>query len=81
VVHKTWSDALINFTKQSLDNGDFVPNPELDGVVFKNVDGRFGYIKTEDAILAKYRMRIIGEETLIDYPDAESIVASGWAID
>lgn len=76
-----WSNELCEFTKKSLHSGNFVPNPDLDGIVFKNIDGRFGYIKTDDAVLEKYRMRFIGEETLIEYPDPESVVANGWVID
>lgn len=81
MVKKAWSDDLINFTKRSPGNLAFVSNPKLEGVVFKNIDGRFGHIKTADAFGAKYLMHIIGEETLMDYPDAESLVASGWVID
>ncbi|MCR1347045.1 hypothetical protein NRY68_14895 [Acidithiobacillus ferrooxidans] len=81
MLDREWSQESRNFTLASLRSGNFVPNAELDGVIFKNVDGRFGYIKTDDAVLEKYCMRIIGEDTLIEYPDAESVVANGWVID
>ncbi len=81
VSEREWSQELQKFTIFSLTSGNFLSNPKLDGVCFKHMDGRFGYIKTDDAVIEKYHMHIIGEDTIIEYSDAISVVTNGWAID
>ncbi len=75
-----WSDELRAATRRMIDTLDILPLG--DGVAFKHIDGRrYGAIALDDFVAGRLRIveRRSGMETT--FPDADALVAAGWAID
>ncbi len=74
----TWSEELINYTRDALDLGIVPPN---DFVPMKNINGNFGIISLQNWLSKKFI--IADRKTRAEYAfnNIEDLIAAGWAID
>lgn len=74
----TWSEELINITRDSLSLG-FIPPSNF--VPMKNVNGSFGVISLNNWVSKKFI--IVDRDTRVEYffNNIEDLIMAGWAID
>lgn len=77
-ISNTWSEELINYTRDALDLGFVPPN---DFVPMKNINGNFGIISLQNWLSKKFI--ITDRKTRAEYAfnNIEDLIAAGWAID
>ena len=80
IFESTWSDELVQRTREFLDSGGLMLSHN-GKYHFKNSDRRFGAIDEADLIAGRYRLREPNSGEQQDFPDADALIAAGWAID
>lgn len=83
---KTWSKDQQELTRDILSRVDVVafsfslmqPNK---GCYLDHVDGRFGYMRLEDALSERYRIYISETDALAgEYETIDALIEAGWKV-
>jgi len=81
---KQWSKALLDRTRDVLENLTVSAFSRPEGCCLKNSDGRFGTIALNDALNGNYLVRLRGddaENAILQYDSMEMLIADGWVVD
>ena len=77
-MNNTWSDRLIEETRDVLDLG-FVPRDDF--VHMKNFNGNFGKIYFQDWLDRKLIIQDKATDAKYFYATVDELIAAGWAVD
>jgi len=77
-MNNTWSDRLIEETRDVLDLG-FVPRDDF--VHMKNFNGNFGKIYFQDWLDRKLIIQDKETDAKYFYATVDELIAAGWAVD
>ena len=77
-MNNTWSDRLIEETRNVLDLG-FVPRDDF--VHMKNINGNFGKIYFQDWLDRKLIIQDKKTDAKYFYATVDELIAAGWAVD
>lgn len=81
---KQWSTALLNKTRDVLENLPVSSFSRPEGCCLKNRDGRFGTITLNDALNGNYCVHLRDDDAAhapLQYDSMDSLMADGWAVD
>ncbi len=80
-----WSENLIETTRNILYDMPAESFSSNGGCChLKNIDGRFGFIKFEDAINDNYTIHVSdpeNREKIENYDSINTLIGAGWAVD
>ncbi|MEQ1738962.1 MAG: hypothetical protein ABL884_03560 [Methyloglobulus sp.] len=77
-MNNTWSDQLIEETRDVLDLG-FVPVDDF--VHMKNINGNFGKINLNNWLARKLIIQDKATDSEYVYATVDELIATGWAVD
>lgn len=77
-MNNTWSDQLIDETRNVLDLGFF---PRDDFVYMKNINGNFGKIGLQNWLDRKLIIKNKETDAEHFYATVDELIASGWVVD
>ncbi len=79
--NKQWSEELIRLTHDTIYNMNIASFYHNNRCYLKNIDGRFGYIKLEDAMNEDYTVYIDPDEVSEQFETINDLTEAGWAVD
>lgn len=77
-VSNTWSDALIEQTRKSLDKPFFAPDSFLH---MKNFNGNYGKIHKDNLVIKKWLIQDKKTDDEYLYSTIDELLKAGWVID
>lgn len=77
----SWSQELIDETKEILLETPSHSFQGLDGCALKNLDGRKGAIRFDDAMSKKYRVYVKAQKNRVEYSTLQALLDDGWVVD
>lgn len=81
----SWPDEVIDETKDVLKNTPAYAFRGEQGCLLKNLDGRRGYIRFDDALSGKFRIYAVKNELskdeLLTYATIDELIKADWVVD
>jgi hypothetical protein len=77
---RIWSDEILRYTEQALQDLEFGVNPETKHVCLKREDRSYGYIELTDALNKTYRV-VSGNDQIEFFESVYDLTKAGWVLD
>jgi len=79
LIMNQWSESAVEQTRNAFEELAFVPR---DGKVWlKHIDGGYGYINDDDALIGRYTIHSPEGEDVAMFDSVIKLTESGWVLD